>query len=360
MKKKKFIFINLTNFYLTPYFSNYVNGYDIDYDVAYWDRSFLAESIQGSINTFRFTTKRYSDSESKIIKLFKYFRFSSFAKKILKNNHYDGVIFLQTTIAVFLSSFLKKRYPHKYIVDIRDYSFEHFRLFRHLEKKAINNSFFSTISSIGYKKFLPPFDYVLVHNYHPISNDIKNAFFTRNRDNKSINISFIGLIRFMDQNKKIINYFKNDCRFTLSFIGKNALELKEYIDKNDINNVYLYDYFDSNRTLDFYSKTDIIMNLYGNNTPLLDYAVSNKLYYSASLYMPILVCPNTFMEELSKQFKLGFSLDMADKENINRLYEWFVGIDRAAFKKECDAFIAKVEADMSHFFAAVKSFYEKG
>lgn len=94
------------------------------------------------------------------------------------------------------------------------------------------------------------------------------------------------MIRYQDRNKKIIDLFNNDDRFQNHFIGKNAFELKDYITERHIKNVRLVDQFPTEKTLDYYAVTDAILNVYGNHTPLLDYALSNKLYLLQLLPYP--------------------------------------------------------------------------
>ena len=208
-------------------------------------------------------------------------------------------------------------------------------------EKLINNSLLNVISSPGYKKFLPQGNYYVCHNV-PNEKNI-NVYQENRRDiNKKIQISYIGLIRFMEQNIKIINFFKNDSRFQLNFIGTNSKKLEEYCKKNNIKNVKLIDTFPKNKTLEYYKQADIIMNLYGNNTPLLNYALSNKLYYSACLYKPILVCPKTYMSEIVSKYNLGYELYMKEKKELDDLYKYYNEIDINSFKNNSQKFISEV------------------
>lgn len=120
------------------------------------------------------------------------------------------------------------------------------------------------------------------------------------------------MIRYQDQNKKIIDLFNNDDRFQNNFIGKNAFELKDYITERHIKNVRLVDQFPTEKTLDYYAVTDAILNVYGNHTPLLDYALSNKLYFATALAIPILISKDTFMEKVSLENDFGFVVDFAN------------------------------------------------
>jgi hypothetical protein len=294
MDNKKICFISLGNLYLCPYISKYISLIDCDYDVIYWDRHGVGEDINAKqIYAFQY---KMNEGTSKIKKLIGYLKFRRYAFEIIDRNDYDGIVLLQASSGVLLHSILKKKYKNKYIVDIRDYTMEKNPVFFTIEKDLIDNSALAVISSKGYVSFLPPHNYTLVHNDSFIDENIIDKFESKERKKDKIVISSIGLIRFHEQNKKVILKFKNDRRFILRFIGKDAFALKEFCKVNNVNNVELIDRFPPEKTLDYYYETDIIYNLYGSNTPLLDYALSNKLYYAAKLKMPILVCEGTYYE----------------------------------------------------------------
>ena len=318
MSKKKICFISLGNIYLCPYISKYISLIECDYDVIYWDRHRVEEDINAKqVYAFRY---EMDEGKNKLNKLIGYLKFRRYAFYIINKNDYDGVILLHTSGGILLHSILKRRYKDKYIVDIRDYTMENNPLFFIMEKSLIDNSALAVISSKGYESFLPLHNYVLVHNDSFIDENIISKFEIKDKKKDRIVISYIGLIRFHDQNKRVILKFKNDSRFILRFIGKDAYALKEFCEKNQVDNVELIGRFTPEKTLEYYYETDIIYNLYGNKTPLLDYALSNKLYYAAKLKMPILVCPATYIEEVSKKYGFGFTFKLDDPNACDDLF----------------------------------------
>src|SRR5690606_38757444 len=123
--------------------------------------------------------------------------------------------------------------------------------------KVIKNSAFTTISSEGFKSFLPKYKYILIHS---LNKEVLSNLAPKEKLKDSvakINISFIGNVRFFDLNKKLLNIFKNDSRFQLSYYGTNATVLKEYAVENNIYNTDFYDSFPVNETAKFLAKTDI-------------------------------------------------------------------------------------------------------
>lgn len=336
----KALIILADNVYLTPYLKFYtdlLNNCKFKYDIIYWDKN--NNEIINESNYIRFTI----NSNNKINKLMGYFKYRNYIKKNEKNGYYDLIIPLHSIVSFLMFDLLLKKYKKRYIYDVRDYSYEKLYIFRYIQKKIVKNSMINIISSEGYKEFLPIDNYFITHNF--ITNDYKKYKQLTNSNNEVITISYIGLIRFMEQNKKILLFFKNDKRFHLNFIGTNAKQLQKFCSDNNINNVTLIDTFDSKLTLDYYEKTDAIMNLYGNNTPLLDYALSNKLYYSASLYKPILVCSDTYMEKISKNYNIGFTLKMKEEREKDELYKFIRKLDREEFIKNCDKFMKKVSEE---------------
>lgn len=357
MISKRICIIGLNNLYLMPYIEKYTQNIDCIFDIVYWNRHSIKENYNAN-NIYEFDYKM-DDNSSKYHKLVGYLKFRRFAKKIISNNKYDGVVLLQTVAGILLLRTLERKFSFKYFLDIRDYTMELNPLFLILEKKLIKFSKYSVISSEGYKDFLPQSDYVISHNITYIDSGIILNFKNRKKSNDKIIISNIGLIRFHDQNIKLINTFKNDDRFQLRFIGKNSNELSNFVKMNNINNVVLLDRFSPEKTIDFYYETDIINNVYGNDSPSLDYALSNKLYYACQLGIPILVSPNTFMERVSKDFEFGISFDFKNPNNKDDLFDYYNTIEWDKLYSGCDRFLKKVKLEDSEFIAAIKRFIKE-
>jgi hypothetical protein len=357
-KRKKICFVMLTNIYLTPYFEKYLSTIDCDYDVIFWNRHNVEEKTSAQ-NQFVFNYS-IDEGKSKLSKLIGYLKFRAFAKRILQKADYDGVIVFTTSAGILLKDVLRKNYKNKYIVDVRDYTLENNSLFLEYEKQLINNSFFTVISSKGYLKFLPYYDhYVLTHNNLTIDEKRLQRFRDKKKNGNAIVISYIGLIRFHDQNKRIIDTFGGDDRFIVRFIGKDAFALKEYCEQRMVKNVELIDWFPPEKTLDYYYETDIICNLYGNHTPLLDYALSNKLYYAALLHIPILVCPDTFMAEISTEYGFGYVFSFERENAKDELYNYYRNIDCNNFIEDCERFNKTVENDNQLFTKKLQGFVDQ-
>ena len=127
----------------------------------------------------------------------------------MKENESNKVILLSTLTGILLFDKLKK-YNKKYIFDIRDYSYEHIYVFRKIEKKLIKNSYFTAISSKGFKSFLPKHDYIVAHNFN------RNEMIEMPKFKKHdlpLKLVWNGTVRFFDFQKQYLDLLKNDIRF---------------------------------------------------------------------------------------------------------------------------------------------------
>lgn len=350
--------ISMTNIFLCPYVGKYLSYMSSDHSIefVYWDRHGIEESIEGVDKVFMYK-EILGERTSKYTKLKCFIRFKKYCERILSNNNYDRVIILHNYMAVLMYKFLRNRYNHRYLVDIRDYSFEHNKLFYAIEKKAIYSSGMAVISSRGFTSFLPPWDYVLCHN-DPIIDEESVSLISSEKafDDGVIQISFIGLVRFFDQNRKLLDRLGNDNRFKIAYYGQNAEYLQEYAVNNSITNVVFEGRFNPDETVSLYKNTDIINNYYGNHTPVLDYALSNKLYYAAAFKKPILVCEDTYMHELATEYSFGITFDDNRKNAADCFYNSIIAMDREKMKKGCEEFLEEVKKDNEVFRERLNAF----
>lgn len=355
MENKKVCFLTVRNIFNTSCLPRYGRLLEGKFDIIYWDQHGVEEDA-GAENHYSFQyVVPYGKSKCK--KLFGYLKFKLYATKIIKQNNYDIIIILPTQTGILFNILLTKKYSGRYIYDIRDYTAEYNKIFYRLQKRLIDNSGITVITSPAYKSFLPEHKYLISHNIATIDEKLINEFRQNNKLIKDkIVISCIGSIRFIEQFKKVILSFANDERFELRFIGRGSEYLMKFCKDNSIKNVLLEGRFDNKDTISYYMDTDIIMNLYGNNNPSLDYALSNKLYYAATLGMPILVCPNTYMEKVAVGNGFGFVYDLDDESMPDKLFNYYNSINWETFYDNCDNFMEDVIRDEEKFTSTIKEF----
>lgn len=353
----KLCFISITNLFLCPYINKYLNEIPdgTEADLVYWNRHGIDEDLSAFKSTFSFNS-RMNERAGKTEKLRLFIKFKRFCEKTLSKNNYDRIIILHNNMAVLMKSYLNRRYASRYLIDIRDYSSEHNPVFFSLEKQAIINSGMAVISSEGFKNFLPEWDYVICHNDPNLDEEqVHEIRSVVREEGKPVQISFIGLVRFYDQNKRLLDLLGNDERFILAFYGQNSERLKEYADEKGIKNTIFKGRFDPKETTGFYKETDIINNYYGNNSPVLDYALSNKLYYAAYFNKPILVCPDTLMSSIACSHSFGIAFDDSTMD-ADMLYNKYISIDSEKMKEGCSQFIEEVQHDNLVFREKLQSF----
>ena len=240
-----------SNIHWAPYFYKYESIFskkNINFDLILWNREGLNENTIGNIISYN---KKDKSCDHNFFKVFKFFAFARFTKKVIKNNKYEKIVFLglHGCAPVLNVRYFSNNYKQKFWLDIRDYHYEWFKPYYNLEKKLINNSYKTVISSTGFKKFLPSFNYGVVHN---IDSNIETIFKNFKKiPSEKIRISFIGNVRYYEENVKLLNLLKNDDRFVLQYFGANSNHLMDYCTKNNILNVEFYGRFPYEKTIDF-------------------------------------------------------------------------------------------------------------
>ncbi|MBP3793155.1 MAG: hypothetical protein ILA24_03840 [Ruminococcus sp.] len=335
---------------MAPYIYTYSSLIKGHLSIIYWDRESKNEKFEDA------TIYRYNeeiDYDSKIGKVSGFFGYRNFIKKILKKNRFDTIILLQTWAALLIGDKLRKEYSNKYIVDIRDYTYENFFAVKKYEQFIFKKAGLCVVSSNGYKSFLPKGKYFTTHNLREISQFDRIRIRNRSKAKAQLNIAFIGVVSYQDQCKKLLLALKNDKRFILSFIGTRAIELQAFCQNNNIKNVRLIDSFDSSTIIDHYNDVDIVNNLYGNNTPILDYALSNKLYFAAEFAMPILVCPSTYMETITNKYGIGITIPKYNRSLGDYIWDSYHKIDWDEFTRSCDKFLSKAKMEQQVFLKRI-------
>lgn len=74
-------------------------------------------------------------------------------KQIIEKGKYDRIVILNTLPGILLSDILLEKFESRYILDIRDYTYEKYGFYRNRVNQLIDHSFISTISSMGFYHF---------------------------------------------------------------------------------------------------------------------------------------------------------------------------------------------------------------
>lgn len=191
--------VNIKHMSLISIYTKYFEEHGIEYDIIYMDKYDEEEEI-GAKNIYRFVNvidRRWT----KIYKVIKYSKFINYATKVLKREKYDKIIVWNDVAILMFGIFLAKKYKNKYCLNCRDYNGENNPIIYYIFKKAIKNSYFTTISSGGFKTFLPMYDYIDLYSYNYKllqSSQPRNQLSTGR-----LRIGFVGNVRFFEENYKL-------------------------------------------------------------------------------------------------------------------------------------------------------------
>ena len=170
-EKMKIGIIGFTNLRYMPYLRYYTDLFDrvgFEYEILYWDRRGLNE--EWSVKTIAFK-ERVADSALKTFKFSAMLKFRQFAKTKIIDRQYNFLIILTTLPAVLLGSFLRTAYSDRYVVDIRDYTYEKFSVYHFILKSILAKAAMRVISSPSFKNFLPSLDYTCLLYTSPSPRD---------------------------------------------------------------------------------------------------------------------------------------------------------------------------------------------
>lgn len=336
--------VNLKHMTLVSLYTEFMDKEGIEYDIIYIDKYNSNEKVDAK-NVYKYNL--YIEKEWSFLKKLKeYWGFKKYAIDILLKEKYDFVIVWNSFTAFMFANILKNNFKNKYSVNIRDYGFEKLPPVYFRTGKAIKNSAFTTISSEGFKSFLPKFNYTMVHSLNnKVLSKCQPKEYLVSKENP-IRITYIGYMVFYENCFKIMDELGNDDRYILQFFGEGSHIIKEYAKENRYNNVETIGRFEPEETPSLLSQADIIYNLYGVGNTHVDTAISIKLNYAVYMKVPILVFKNTYMAEVSERCGIGYSIQKDDFEGMgNKLFEWYHSQDQKKIIYKCNEYIKKIEED---------------
>lgn len=339
-----------------PYLSRYEAYFKknhIEYDFIYWQREETDEPCPE--NEYRYTEV---EKEGFFNKVNSYIKFRSFALKILRKNRgqYNKLLVLTSVPAFFLSGYLKRSYKNKFIFDIRDYSFERIGFYKKKIDSLIEASEFTCISSHGFMEFLEKNDKIVINHNMP-TNQVQGQAVALS-DKPIVNIGYVGLVRYRDENIALIEKMKNTFRYQLWYIGKmtDDCDLKGYTEKHEIKNISYVGRYDNAQKMDLYKNIDIINSLYGNDSLEVTTLLPNRLYEACLLKKPLLVSSKTFLAELVERYGLGIIVDVDEDDVLEKINKYIDNFNPEEFNSNCYDFLNDVKKDEEKLYGHLKEF----
>ncbi len=340
-----------------PYIRNYIEilkERHIEYEIVSWQRS--GEEKKQYSNSVLYKKESKLD-KSPIFKVWDFICYSKFLNKHIAKRKYEKIIVLTTLVAYIILPQLVK-YRKRYILDIRDISFEYNIIFRIIESKIIKNAYKTFISSEGFKEILPKAQYELVDNitFEEIRNrkkiEIKKA-------KDIIKVIYLGVIRDYKNIKMLMDNFGNDYRFVVIFYGDGPalVALEEYLSKKKYNNIKFKGYYDNSIEIKniILNECDILLNHYALNNNI-KLCTSNKFYDGIFHGIPQLVNIGSFEEKNIKKYGVGISLSINDPYFNNKIYDYYHSIDWKQFRSGIEKAQENILIEMQQFESNVNGF----
>lgn len=339
-----------------PYMQRYEKIFkekNINYDIITFDRDSTGKSVhEGNNYLFRHTT-----GTNKLELLFLSIKYRRMILKILKKNKYDKLVILTTMPGILLYYKLVKKYKGKYIFDYRDYTYEKIKFYRKAVNNIIKNSYVTLMSSRGYMKYFNNKNKIIItHNISNVEYKENNAIDLKTKN--KINIGFLGYVRYFDVNSRLINAFKNNEKFSLTYIGLpfKDCNLEEFCKENHINNVKFIGRYENSEKAKFYKDIDIINSIYSLASEEVQPAIPNRLYDAAIFKKPILTAKGTYLSKIVEKYKLGLCIDVY-KDDIKKCIENYIeNFDFEEFNRKCELFLKEIYKDEVNCDESVKRF----
>lgn len=332
--------IAFNNIKYSPYIKTYTNLLEresVEYDVIIPNRSGINETINGNLLSLKWDKKKS--------KIYNFIRFARKTTKLLQKQNYNFVFVLTTLPAILLFPILIKKYSDRFLVDIRDYTYDKMPFFKNIEKLVLKKAHTRVLSSPAFKKFLPDLNYIICHNCpHKIEESV-NVF---NKASNPIKIGYVGSVSYIKECKRLIDLVKLDDRFCFYFYGNETSGsfISDYVKCLGINRIKFFGEYEPNEKANIISDIDILFNDYGNHSDLVRCALSNKLYDSFFYKKPLLTSPDTIMSQMADVYSFDVNETTTD---LCALYEWYGEIDGEEMVAYMNSKLKQINIENSKF-----------
>lgn len=336
---------NLKHMTLISLYTDYFEKNSIQYDLIYIDKYGINEK-NNARKVYKFNGKcsKYSTLVGKLLKTYDY---KKYVIRILDSEKYDFVVIWREQTASIFAGYLVNKYKGKYCVNIRDLWDRKNIFITNGLKRAVDYSAFNTISSEGFRKFLPKNSaYIMTHSANPqVVYNLKAS--NRKSRNEPINIVYLGTVRYFEYCKAVIDCFGNDERFIIKFIGQGSIELYEYIEKNKYKNIICEGAFDASETVKLLEGADVINCAFGAKNDQEKFLTPIRFYYSLFMHIPALTTDETWMDEQCKTLSMNLTIpkELTTNRVADIVYYEYHSIDWNLMCKKIDEYICTINQD---------------
>ena len=171
-------------------------------------------------------------------------------------------------------------------------------------------------------------------------------------------IGYVGVIAYEQQCLKLMHLVEQDSRFCFYLFGNEPEDkkLSNYLREHPCSRIKMFGPYQPAQKVDIMSGIDILFNAYGHGNELLDYSLSNKLYDSFYMRIPLLTSPNTAMSEEAGSF--SFDIDLEKVDDLDGLFDWYRALDWEAFDGYSEKYLKRVFREQDLFYARLRQVLE--
>ena len=330
----KIAYMPYMNFYLDT-----IKDENIQFELIYWDRDGKPDADLPSRISRAYKFEAHLEEQLPFKNKLKYFvKYRKFALNVLKYNSYDKIIVLHTTPGLTLLDYLVRKYKGRYLLDFRDVSYENISVYRKLVGILSRNSAMTFVSSDAFRKFLPTEEKIFtIHNYLEDSLNYKMIRKQLPRERNVLRVSYWGLVRHVDINKKLMDALGNDFRFELHYYGRmqqDGREMEEYAYNKEYRNVFFHGAYMPVERYEFAKETDLIHNVYdcGHTT---GNAMGNKYYDGIIFGIPQICTEWSHMGDVISARKVGMVVSLEDNAIADKLWVYYQNMNWSDFETNC-------------------------
>lgn len=345
-----------------PYIEHYENllkKYKVAYDCVFWDRyNDLPTEKKDNEYTIHIKCMPGANKLSKIIPMYKY---KKIVENIIKKQNYTHLVVLTTLPGVLISNLLLNKYRNKYILDIRDYTYEKYSFYKNIVDRLVEESYFTAISSKGFLKFLKNSRKIMP--CHNIGEGFKEESVNKDLKNKNkVTIGFVGCVRYYNEDRRLIESLANNNKYKLLYIGKQNIDfnLNKFCEKSKITNVLIRGEFKNTDKPNIYKEIDIINSFYGNDSLEVTTLLPNRLYDGLIFKKPILASKGTYLGDLIEKNKIGCVLDPDNIDNIDNVLNNFMErFDCIGFEQRAKKLLIEIKYEQEQFYRKIIDFINR-
>ena len=354
----KVLIVDTVSYDRAPYLQYYINACKekkVPFDLFLWNRDSNG-GLKHENNIFTMNCE-CPFGGSKLKKIFPMLQYRKGLLQTIKQNQYSHLVLINTLAPVMISNYVLNHYKGRYILDIRDYTYEKIPYYKKIENQLIKNTNFTTISSKGFLAFVDDNPKIIVnHNISNIDQAVEKPTLGLE---KSVKIGFVGSVRYPNENIKLIEALKGK-NFLLKYVGPEVAgcDLQGYCRKHNIKNVLFQGKFKNQDKAVIYKGIDIINSLYGDFSLEVTTAIPNRYYDSLLFKKPIIASKGTYLGELVEKNGMGLAINLNEPTIYTKLNTYIENFDSDKFVSICNKILSDVLREQRKFQNSINEFLD--